>query len=109
MKETDPKLVKLQLDMYWSAHDSKKSTEQIIATDPGRFVMWHIKDMDKKSRDYTELGNGSINYHQVLSKSSQEALEYYFLELGGNYAQDSMTSIKASIDYFKKELISYLS
>ena len=23
--------------------------------------MWHIKDMDKITRDYTELGNGSID------------------------------------------------
>jgi hypothetical protein len=23
--------------------------------------MWHIKDMDKITRDYTELGNGTIN------------------------------------------------
>ena len=32
---------------------------------PGRFVMWHVKDMHKTSRDYTELGNGSIDFTRI--------------------------------------------
>ncbi len=108
MRETDPELVKLQLDMYWAAHSSKVSSVDLIARQPKRFVMWHIKDMDKVTRDYTELGNGSIDYHQVLSKASQEGLEYYFLEQGGNFAQNSMQSVKDSARYFKMNLKKYL-
>jgi sugar phosphate isomerase/epimerase len=47
MRETDPKLVKLQMDLYWVMHSSKLSPAQLIDRQPGRFVMWHIKDMDK--------------------------------------------------------------
>jgi len=108
MAEADPKLVKLQLDMYWSAHSSKVSTVDLIARDPERFVMWHIKDMDKVTRDYTEMGNGSIEYHQVLSNASQKGLEYYYIEQGGNFAKSSMESIATSADYFKRELKHYL-
>ena len=66
IKETDPALVKLQIDMYWVMHSSKQTPKELIAAQPGRFVMWHIKDMDKVSRDYTELGNGSIDYLKEL-------------------------------------------
>lgn len=108
MREADPALVKLQLDMYWAEHSSKLSSAELIARQPERFVMWHIKDMDKVTRDYTELGNGSIDYHTVLSEASQEGLEFYFLEQGGNFADNSMQSITESAAYFKKNLKKYL-
>lgn len=108
LRETDPELVKLQLDMYWVAHNTTESPADIIDRDPGRFVMWHIKDMDKETRDYTEMGNGSIDYHDILKNASREGLKYYFIEQGGNYATDSMTSAASSMAYFKAELLQYL-
>lgn len=107
IKETDPALVKLQLDMYWSEHSSPVSTADLIARDPDRFVMWHLKDMDKVTRDYTEMGNGSIDYHDILSRASQEGLQYYYIEQGGNFAKNSMESVATSARYFKQELQQY--
>jgi len=107
-KQTDPELVKLQLDLYWVSHSSKLSGKELIAQDPGRYVMWHIKDMHKVSRDYTELGNGSIDYKKILPELDQTALEYYYLEQGGNYTHSSMESAAFSADYMKKELQKYL-
>ncbi len=108
LKQTDPDLVKLQMDMYWVEHASKLSPEQLIANNPGRYVMWHIKDMDKITHDYTELGNGSIDYIKMLSTIDTDALKYYYLEQGGNFAQNSMQSISDSAAYFKKHLQTYL-
>lgn len=108
MRETDPGLVKLQLDLYWVMHSSKRSPAELIARQPERFVMWHIKDMDKVSRDYTELGNGSIDYDNMLQELDQSGLQNYFLEQGGNYAVNSMQSITDSAAFFKKRLQKYL-
>ncbi len=101
---TDPALVKLELDMYWLAYDPKKTPAQLIAEQPGRYVMWHIKDMDKVSRDYTELGNGSIDYTTYLPDPKESGLEYFYLEQGGNYTVDSLTSAEVSAEYFKETL-----
>ena len=106
--ETDPKLVKFQLDMYWAVHSSKLSVPALIAREPKRFVMWHIKDMDKVTRDYSELGNGSIDYDSILREASQTGLQYYYLEQGGNFATNSMQSITDSAKYFNKHLKKYL-
>ena len=108
LKETDPQLVKLQMDLYWVMHSSKLSPAELIADQPGRYVMWHIKDMDKVTRDYTELGNGSIDYVTMLSTIDTNALEYYYLEQGGNFTKNSMQSITDSVAYFKKNLEQYL-
>lgn len=108
LSETDPNLVKLQLDLYWVMHSSKYTPKQWIAQQPGRFVMWHIKDMDRQSRDYTELGNGSIDYTQILPDPDTSGLQYYYLEQGGNFAKNSIQSITDSAAYFKKNLQQFL-
>lgn len=104
LAETDPTLVKLQMDMYWVMHSSSFTPKELIARQPGRFVMWHIKDMDKISRDYTELGNGSIDYVTLLPDPAESGLDFYFIEQGGNYAHSSMKSAAESAEYFKKHL-----
>lgn len=108
LKETDPELVKLQLDMYWVMHTSNYTPSELIKNQPGRYVMWHIKDMDKETRDYTELGNGSINYIDLLPDPKESGLEFYYLEQGGNFAHSPMKSVAESAEYFKKHLQKYL-
>lgn len=108
MKDTDADLVKLQIDMYWVMHSSTFTPEELIKKQPGRFVMWHIKDMDKVTRDYTELGNGSIDYTTLLPDPKQSGLEYYYIEQGGNYAHNSLQSAKDSAKYFKRNLQSLI-
>ncbi len=108
MRETDPKNVKLQIDLYWVMHSSKLSPGELFRQQPGRFVMWHIKDMHKVSRDYTELGNGSIDYTTILPDASLSGLQYYYLEQGGNFAVNSMQSVADSAAFFKNNLERYL-
>lgn len=108
LRDTDPNLVKLEMDMYWVRHSSNYSPQELIDAQPGRYVMWHIKDMDKVTRDYTELGNGSIDYIKLLPDPVKSGLKYYYLEQGGNYAVDSRTSASASAAYCKRHLQKFL-
>ncbi|HMP29966.1 MAG TPA: sugar phosphate isomerase/epimerase [Saprospiraceae bacterium] len=107
LNETDPELVKLQLDIYWVIHSSKYTPKQLIKKHPGRFTMWHIKDMDKVSKDYTELGNGSIDYTSILPDPVQSGMEYYYLEQGGNFAHSAVKSVEESALYFERHLKKY--
>jgi len=104
LKETDPALVKLEMDMYWVRHSSNFTLDELVKKQPGRFVMWHIKDMDKVSRDYTELGNGSIDYINLLPDPIESGLEYLFIEQGGNYTHNSTKSAADSAAYYQKYL-----
>ena len=108
LRDTDSSLVKLQMDLYWVMHSSKLTPKELIANQPGRYVMWHIKDMDKITRDYTELGNGSIDYNAIMPDSELSGLQFYYLEQGGNYAKNSMQSIADSANYFKRVLMKKL-
>lgn len=101
---TDPSLVKLQMDMYWVMHAGKTTPKKLIEEQPGRYVMWHIKDMDKETRDYSELGNGSIDYLDIIPDPGKSGLEYFYIEQGGNFAVSSLQSATDSANYFKKNL-----
>ena len=104
LKETDPALVKLQMDLFWVMHSSKRSPKELVKAQPGRYVMWHIKDMDKKTRDYTELGNGSIDYPGILPDPITAGMEFYYLEQGGNFTHSALQSAADSARYFKQNL-----
>lgn len=104
LSETDPSVVKLQMDMYWVLRASKYTPSELIKMQPGRYVMWHIKDMDKNTQDYTELGNGSIDYKTILSDIDTTGLQYFYIEQGGNFTKNSLQSATDSITYYKKQL-----
>jgi sugar phosphate isomerase/epimerase len=105
LKQTDPALVKLQMDLYWIAHGSKVTANEWFKRQPGRFVMWHVKDMHKTSRDYTELGNGSIDFTKIWPDAKLAGLKHYFIEQGGNFTHDPLRSIADSADYMKRVIL----
>ena len=105
LKQTDPALVKLQMDLYWVAHGSKVTPHEWFTRQPGRFVMWHVKDMHKVSRDYTELGNGSIDFTKIWPDAALAGMKHFFVEQGGNFTHDPFRSISDSAEYVKRVLM----
>ena len=105
LKETDPALVKLQMDLYWIARGSKQPPSYWFKRAPGRFVMWHVKDMHKVSRDYTELGNGSIDFTTIWPDAQRAGLKHFFVEQGGNFTHDPLRSVADSAEYVKRVLL----
>jgi sugar phosphate isomerase/epimerase len=105
LRDTDPTVVKLELDLYWLSHDSKQPPRYWFERAKGRYVMWHVKDMHKVSRDYTELGNGSIDYTRIWPDAAFSGMRHFFVEQGGNFAQDSMQSVADCAAYVKRYLL----
>jgi sugar phosphate isomerase/epimerase len=105
LAETDPKLVKLQVDLYWLSRDSTKPPRYWFEKAPGRYEMWHVKDLHKVSRDYTELGNGTIDYTKIWPDRALSGMKHFFVEQGGNFAQTSMQSIEVCAAYVKTHLL----
>lgn len=104
VRDTDPDLVKLELDFYWLIHSSSLLPREVITRHAGRIPLWHIKDMDKVTRDYTELGNGSIDYTTLLPNPSDSGLEFCYVEQGGNFTRSSLESAGTNAEYYRKHL-----
>lgn len=105
LKETDKDLVSFELDLYWVVR-SGNDPLQLFAANPGRFTMWHVKDMDKINQALnTELGSGSIDFKTIFKQVKQSGMKHFFVEQENNFAGNSFESIKTSCTYIAKELI----
>lgn len=103
LKDTDKNLVKLELDLYWSTK-AKQDPVQLFERDPGRFVMWHVKDMDKNSGSFTEVGNGSIDFKRIFSKQERSGVQHILIEQD-IITGDPLKSIQQSFEFVKKQLL----
>ncbi len=104
LRETDPALVKLQMDLYWVARASQ-TPHDLFTRAPGRFVMWHVKDVHPVTRDYTEVGNGTIDFTKIWPDAELAGLQHFFVEQGGNFTHDPIRSITDSAEYVRRVLL----
>jgi sugar phosphate isomerase/epimerase len=101
LKETDPSLMKMELDLYWITKGGYDPL-QYFKSHPGRFKLWHVKDMDNTSeKSFTEIGNGTINFQPIFNAAKESGMEYFFIEQ--DHCKGSpVESIKTSYNNLKK-------
>jgi sugar phosphate isomerase/epimerase len=105
LAETDAENVKMQMDLYWLTHSSKLSPHDYFVKYPGRFVSWHLKDMSKVDRNLHEvMGEGSINFANILKDVKLAGCEHLLVEQGNNYHPDAMENVSRSAKYVKDVL-----
>jgi sugar phosphate isomerase/epimerase len=91
----------MEMDIYWVVRAGKDPVDYFNRY-PGRFPLWHVKDMDKGDENKnTEVGKGRIDYKALLKHASKAGLKYAFVEQETNYAPTPIGSIKASATYLK--------
>lgn len=106
LKETDKNLVDFELDLYWVVR-SGNDPLKLFKENPGRFTMWHVKDMDKIKPEWnTEIGNGSIDFKSIFAQAKLSGMQHLFVEQETNYVPNPIESVKTSCQYVSKLLIS---
>ena len=104
LKETDPKLVSFELDLYWVVRAGQDPIK-LMKAHPKRFPLWHVKDMDKASPGLnTEVGAGSIDFRKIFAQAGTAGLQHIFMEQE-NFGMDAYQSIAQSAAYMKKTLL----
>jgi len=105
LKGTDKKLVDFELDLYWVVR-SGNDPVKLFKENPGRFTMWHVKDMDKSNPALNaEVGTGSINFKPIFAQAKLSGMRHFFVEHETNYKPNPMESVAASCAFIKKEII----
>lgn len=104
LKETDPRLVDFELDLYWVVRAGQDPVK-LMQAHPKRFPLWHVKDMDKAKRELnTEIGSGSIDFRNIFAHASTAGLQHLFVEQE-NFGMDAYQSIAQSAAYIKETLL----
>lgn len=78
LNETDSKLVQMELDLYWVVKAGLSPLE-LFAKQPGRFPLWHVKDMDKAG-GFADVGKGVIDFKPIFAKADAAGLRHAFVE-----------------------------
>jgi sugar phosphate isomerase/epimerase len=106
LADTDPALVDFELDLYWVVHAGHDPI-QLFQQHPGRFTMWHVKDMREPqgAREMVPVGQGSIDFPRIFAHAEQSGLRHFFVE-HDNAANTvgSLPSIQASYQYLQRLL-----
>lgn len=79
LKNTSSNLVKMELDLYWMAKAGLNPLDYFEKY-PGRFPLWHVKDMKAENQDFTEVGNGTIDFETIFRHKEKAGLKHWFLE-----------------------------
>lgn len=104
LSQTDKNLVKMEIDLYW-IKKAKQDPVALFNKHPGRFPLWHIKDMDNTpERAFTEVGNGTINFKDIFKHTHTAGMKYFFVEQDKTPGSP-LDSITKSIQYIKKNLV----
>ena len=104
LTNTDAALVKMELDLYWT-YKAKQNPMALFSKNPGRFPLWHVKDMDNTPKqDFTEVGNGVIPFKEIFAHAKEAGLKYFFNEQDQTPG-DPLVSMQKSYSYIKKNLV----
>jgi sugar phosphate isomerase/epimerase len=101
LKETDPKTVNFEMDIYWIISAGKNPLDYFEKY-PGRFPQWHVKDMNKADKKQNaDVGTGSIDFISLFKAAKKAGVKHYFVEHETNYNPDPIGSAKNAATYLK--------
>ncbi len=109
MKETDPKTVKLEMDVFWIVFPGQDPVK-LLHQHKGRWDLMHVKDMKKGlqtgaltghtdvSNDVA-LGKGQMNWPAIIQAAKEVGVKYYFIE---DQSPTSKQQIPQSLRYLEQ-------
>lgn len=78
--ETDPDLVKYELDLYWVTKAGFDPI-QFFKENKGLIPLWHVKDMDNTAEQFfTEVGEGVIDFKSIFDNKDLSGMQHFFVE-----------------------------
>lgn len=122
--ETDPELVSFELDLLWTVFAGHDPV-QLFQRSPGRYVMWHVKDMRDlqdarrlaaSSGDLGEfmrvtmsrlsaVGTGEIDFRRIFAHAREAGLRHFFVENdAAPNSPSSLADIEVSYDNLRQLL-----
>lgn len=93
--------MKMELDLAWAIKGGKSPVE-LFKKNPGRFPLWHVKDLDATRENILPVGAGTIDFKPIFEAASTAGMRHFFVE--HDMPKDAMASITASYNYLTKTL-----
>ncbi len=112
MPEMDADLITMELDMYWATKAGQDPVE-MFKKYPGRFQLFHFKDMSEKREpfytvekdDITSVGAGLIDFKRIYAARETAGMKYLFVEDDNQGNGKPFEAIKISIDNLTTKIL----
>ena len=102
LANTDSKLVSFELDIYW-ALKAKQDVAKLFSQSPGRFPLWHVKDIGPEPAGETyPVGKGSVDWKAIFAKAQTPGLQMAFIEQDNHPTGEPYANIAESLAYLTK-------
>jgi len=113
MAELDKELVTMEIDIFWVTKAGQDPVE-IIKKYPGRFELFHMKDMFTNEapyfttvgvNDFAPVGAGVIDFKRVLAVKDIAGMKYMIVEQDLSRDKDPFRDIQTSITNLQKKIL----
>ncbi|ANH80014.1 hypothetical protein A8C56_02595 [Niabella ginsenosidivorans] len=88
--------IKMELDLCWVTKAGVDPVD-LFQKHPGRFPLWHAKDLNKTKDGPAPVGEGVVDFKRIFEHAQTAGLQYYFVE--HDMPKDPFASITQSIRY----------
>jgi sugar phosphate isomerase/epimerase len=100
LQNTDPKLVQLEIDLYWMTKGGQDPVDY-FARWPGRIPLVHVKDSaGPPEHKMADVGQGKIDWKRIFAKRDQAGIKHFFVE--HDQPPQPFEDIAASYTYLKQ-------
>lgn len=97
LKNTDPNLVYMELDLGWVVATGNNPVDYFERF-PGRFPLWHLKDMNLAEKTSTEFGKGGMDIASILKNEKKSGVKHIFIEQE-EYTHNAFESMEENMEY----------
>ncbi|MFS4494620.1 sugar phosphate isomerase/epimerase family protein [Maribacter sp. 2308TA10-17] len=97
MDNTQADLVHMELDLGWVIVGGKDPLDYFKKY-PGRFPLWHLKDMNMTKKESTEFGKGGLDIPSMMAHQEASGVEHIFIEQE-EYASTPMESMRHNMKF----------
>ena len=101
LNQTDKDEVKMEVDLAW-ATAAGMDPVVMFKEYPGRFPLWHVKDIDKETKRPAPVGTGIVDFKNAFANAKLAGLKHFFIEQDG--ARD-LSGPTASVNYLKTNIL----
>ncbi|QEC66134.1 sugar phosphate isomerase/epimerase [Panacibacter ginsenosidivorans] len=101
LTNTDKDMVKMELDLAW-ATKAKQDPVELFKLHPGRYPLWHVKDLDKNTMSPAEVGTGVVDFKHIFDNAKESGMKYFFVEQDG--APQPLQNVTHSYNYLHNML-----
>jgi sugar phosphate isomerase/epimerase len=78
LNETDKSVMSMEMDLYWMVK-AKQDPLAYFKKHPGRFKLWHVKDMDEQG-NFADVGTGTIDFKAIFAHADLAGVEHKYVE-----------------------------